>query len=97
MAKSIPDFEPIADWIISHHERWDGQGYPQGLKKTAIPLPCRILALVDTYDAITHDRPYRKAASAGEAIAELQRCAGSQFDPELTTQFIQLLESDHSL
>lgn len=97
MAKSIPDFEPIADWIISHHERWDGQGYPQGLKKTAIPLPCRILALVDTYDAITHDRPYRKAASAGEAIAELQRCAGSQFDPELTTQFIKLLESDHSL
>ena len=95
MAKSIPDFEPIADWIISHHERWDGQGYPQGLKKTTIPLPCRILALVDAYDAMTHDRPYRKAASASEAVAELQRCSGSQFDPELTTQFIKLLESDN--
>ena len=94
MAKSIPDFEPIADWIISHHERWDGHGYPQGLKKTAIPLPCRILALVDTYDAMTHDRPYHKAASEKEAVEELLRCSGSQFDPELTLQFIKMLKNE---
>ena len=91
IASSVPDLEPIADFILKHHERWDGRGYPQGLSGDDIPLPCRILAIVDAYDAMTSDRPYRKAMPREEAIAELQRCAGTQFDPGLVEQFIQIV------
>jgi diguanylate cyclase (GGDEF)-like protein/PAS domain S-box-containing protein len=91
IANSVPDLVPIAPWILSHHERWDGKGYPQGLAGKNIPLPCRILALVDTYDAMTNDRPYRKAASSQDAVLELKKFSGSQFDPELAFRFIELL------
>lgn len=93
MALSEPQLRPIAGWILHHHEWWNGQGYPVGLKGKDIPLECRILALVDAYDAMTFDRPYRKAMSHAEAVAELQRCAGTQFDPELTRRFIRILEA----
>jgi HD-GYP domain-containing protein (c-di-GMP phosphodiesterase class II) len=92
IASSVPDLAPIAEHILKHHEWWDGRGYPLGLSGEDIPLPCRILAIVDAYDAMTRDRPYRKAMSSEEAIGELRRCAGSQFDPELVELFIQLLE-----
>ena len=92
IASSVPDLEPIADYILKHHEWWDGQGYPLGLSGRDIPLPCRILSVVDAYDAMTSDRPYRKAMTREEALAELKRCAGTQFDPELVEQFSQLLE-----
>ncbi len=89
IASSIPDLEPIADLILKHHERWDGQGYPTGASGRDIPMACRILAIVDAYDAMTSDRPYQEALSLEEAIAELRRCAGTQFDPELVERLIE--------
>ncbi len=88
IALSAPELAPIAEWILHHHERWDGSGYPLGLKETEIPLESRILAIADAYDAITNHRPYRKARSQEEAIAELRSCAGTQFDPDLVELFI---------
>ena len=92
IASSVPDLEPIAEWILKHHEWWDGRGYPHGLSGYDIPLPCRILSIVDAYDAMTSNRPYRNAMTSEEAIAELRRCAGTQFDPELVERFIRILE-----
>jgi diguanylate cyclase (GGDEF)-like protein len=92
IARSSPDLVPIADWILKHHEWWNGKGYPFGLKGTDIPLEARILGIVDAYDAMTSDRPYRKALSHGEAIAELLRYSAIQFDPELVVQFTLVIE-----
>lgn len=89
IARSSPDILPIADWILKHHEWWDGTGYPLGIAGKAIPLACRILSIADAYDAMTNDRPYRKAMSHEQAIAELKRCSGMQFDPELIEKFIE--------
>ena len=91
IASSVPDLETIADLILKHHERWDGQGYPLGLSGEDIPLACRILAIADAYDAMTRDRPYRRAMSREKAISELRRFAGTQFDPELVEQFIPII------
>jgi len=88
---AIPRRE-ILPWIESHHERWDGAGYPRGLAGEAIPLEARIIALCDAYDAITTDRPYRNGRSRAEARRELLSHAGSQFDPELTVRFVSLVE-----
>ncbi len=92
IAQSVPDLAPIADWVLKHHERWDGEGYPSGLQGEEIPLPCRILAIVDAYDAMISDRPYRKGMSSEQAVQELRRCAGTQFDPDLVERFVQLLQ-----
>lgn len=97
IALAAPDLVPIADWILKHHEWWNGEGYPLGLKGEEIPLECRILAIADAYDAMTSDRPYRKAITHEEAVKELERCAGSQFDPILTPKFIQVLKHTHSI
>jgi len=91
IAKSSRDLIPISEWILHHHEAWNGQGYPMGLRAEEIPLECRILALADAYDAMTNDRPYRKAMSQAEAIIELRRSAGSQFDPVLAERFIETI------
>ncbi|MBP2652537.1 MAG: diguanylate cyclase with and sensor [Firmicutes bacterium] len=91
IAKSAPDLAPIADWVLKHQEWWNGMGYPLGLAGEAIPLECRILAIADAYDAMTSDRPYRKAMDETMAIEELKRCIGTQFDPELTEPFIQMI------
>lgn len=93
IAMSSPDLAHIANWILKHHEWWNGHGYPQGIKGENIPLECRVLAIVDAYDAMTSNRPYRKAWSQQEALSELKKYAGSQFDPSLVTEFIRVLES----
>ena len=91
IAMSAPDLAPIADWILRHQEWWNGQGYPLGIAGQDIPLACRILALADAYDAMTNDRPYRKAMTHEEARAAIRECAGSQFDPHLATLFLEML------
>jgi diguanylate cyclase (GGDEF)-like protein len=79
--------------ILHHHEHYDGKGYPSGLKGDSIPLEGRILAIADAYDAMTSPRPYREQLSAQQALEELRRCAGTQFDPELVELFCTLIES----
>lgn len=91
IALSAPDLVPIADWILKHHERWDGSGYPLGLGEVEIPLACRMLGIIDAYDAMISDRPYRKAMSHQEAVVEIRRCSGTQFDPSLVEVFTTLL------
>lgn len=91
IAQTTPELAMIADFILSHHERWDGKGYPRGLRGEEIPLVCRVLAVTDAFDAMTNDRGYRRAMSREEAILELKRNAGSQFDPLITTIFIEAL------
>ena len=88
IAMSIHELAPIAEYILYHHERWDGDGYPHGLKGEEIPLLSRILAVIDAYDAMTSDRIYRHALSIEEAVQELKNHAGSQFDPQLVEIFI---------
>jgi putative nucleotidyltransferase with HDIG domain len=83
--------EPIAHWVLHHHERWDGMGYPDGLSGTGIPLGARIIFVADAYDAMTSHRAYRGRLTTQEAVAELERCAGSQFDPEIVTVFAREL------
>ena len=91
---ALPELEAISEWILKHHEWWNGAGYPLGIAGAKIPLECRILAIVDAYDAMTNDRPYRPAMSHQAAITELIHCAGTQFDPELVRLFtgIELTE-----
>lgn len=91
IALSSEDLLHIAEWILRHHEWWDGSGYPIGLAGEAIPLECRILSIADAYDAMTSDRPYRSAMPAAEAMRELERYSGIQFDPELLDPFRDLL------
>lgn len=91
MISKIPLLQRIVPFILHHHEHFDGSGYPDGLAGTAIPLPCRILAVVDAYAAIRSDRPYRRGASKESAIAEIRKHAGSQFDPAVSEAFIMVL------
>lgn len=91
IALSSPEIAPIARAILFHHEWWNGSGYPEGLHGKAIPLISRILAIVDAYDVMTHNRPYKPAMSESDAVDELQRCAGTQFDPFLVEQFIAMV------
>jgi len=91
IVRSVPDLFGIAEAILSHHERWDGTGYPQGLQGKQIPLLSRILALADTYDVMTNGRPYKKSINPGDAVKEIKKCAGTQFDPELVKIFVETL------
>ena len=93
IAKASKELSDIADLILHHHECWNGKGYPDGLAQEAIPLLSRIIAVVDTYDAMTNDRPYRRALTQTQACRELMRCAGTQFDPYLVSEFIEMLKS----
>ena len=83
IAASTPDLMHIAYGILTHHEKYDGTGYPKGLKGEQIPLLSRLLTIVDAFDVMTHDRPYKVRMTAAEAIEELKRCSGKQFDPNL--------------
>ncbi len=89
--RRAPQLEQIVPGVLFHHERWDGHGYPDGLKGEAIPLVARILAVADAFDAMTSDRPYRKGMSIEAAVMELRANSGKQFDPALVEQFIDAL------
>jgi diguanylate cyclase (GGDEF)-like protein/PAS domain S-box-containing protein len=91
IANVIPELATVSNSILKHHEWWDGSGYPLGLKGLDIPLESRILALVDAYDAMTHERPYRRALSPHEAVTEIRKRAGTQFDPQLVKSFTGIL------
>lgn len=92
IAKSIPELSDIANYILHHHERWDGTGYPHGLKGDEIPLLSRLFSVVDTFDAMTQDKPYRRAYSREHAIEYLKDNAGRQFDPNIVNVFIGLVQ-----
>ena len=81
--------EPVSTWVLHHHERWDGRGYPHGLGGEDIPLGSRILFVADAYDAMTSDRIYQEHVAHEEAVAELERCAGTQFDPQVVAVFVR--------
>lgn len=83
-----PDTKEIAEWILCHHERWDGTGYPRGLAGEEIPLIARIICIADAYDAMSSERPYRKPMSTAAIRAEFEKNAGVQFDPGLTERFL---------
>ena len=85
---SASEFSEMAGFVLCHHERWDGTGYPKGLSGEAIPLEARIINVADSYDAMTKDRAYRKGMSLFEAIEELKRNAGTQFDPRIVEVMI---------
>lgn len=89
---NIKRLQKISEWIKAHHEKWDGRGYPDGLKGEEIPLAGRIIALADTYDAMTSTRPYRTALSHEVAISEVKRCSGTQFDPNLAEIFVSVAD-----
>ena len=89
IAQNNVDLAPISEYILSHHERWDGKGYPRGLRGEEIPVLSRILAIVDAYDAMTNERIYSKPRSAEVAAEEILRCAGTQFDPVIARVFVE--------
>ncbi len=91
IVKEFPDLVTVANYILFHHERWDGKGYPSGLRADNIPLPSRILSVADAYDAMTSDRVYRKSMGMEEAIAELTKNAGMQFDPQVVSFFTKAI------
>jgi putative nucleotidyltransferase with HDIG domain len=90
MLDGVPGIRHGLDCVLYHHERWDGAGYPHGLAGEAIPFEARILCVADAYDAMISERPYRPPLSHGDALAEVERCAGSQFDPQVAAAFLGL-------
>ncbi|MBU4541307.1 MAG: diguanylate cyclase [Firmicutes bacterium] len=94
IAKSTPALEHIADYILAHHEKYDGTGYPNGLIAQDIPYLGRIITVVDSFDVMTHSRSYKKANDLSYAIGELKACSGTQFDPEITEVFLKMIEDE---
>ncbi|MBN2642188.1 MAG: PAS domain S-box protein [Victivallales bacterium] len=93
IAMASPELSSIAQYILAHHERWDGKGYPRGIKGESIPLLARILSVVDAFDAMTFTRAYRKAMEREEALAEIRKGAGNQFDPSVVDAFFKVVNS----
>jgi putative nucleotidyltransferase with HDIG domain len=88
----VNGIKEIIDCVLSHHERWDGKGYPKGLREKEIPLAARIVAIADAYDAMTCERTYREVFSKEIALEELQHNAGTQFDPYLVKVFVEMMQ-----
>ncbi|HEY9766048.1 MAG TPA: HD-GYP domain-containing protein, partial [Chroococcales cyanobacterium] len=95
--KDIRQLSHVLPGILNHHERFDGRGYPQKLVGVEIPLVARIIAIADTYDAMTSTRPYRPALDREVAIQEIERCAGTQFDPMIVPFFIRAIRKNPAL
>jgi HD-GYP domain-containing protein (c-di-GMP phosphodiesterase class II) len=83
---------PLAVIVRHHHENWDGTGYPDGLRGKAIPIGARVLSIVDCYDALTSDRPYRRALSHGSAVAMIHERSGTMYDPEIVSAFLRIVQ-----
>lgn len=94
ITQAIPELAPIATLILAHHEWWNGEGYPRGLRGEEIPLLVRIVAVCDAFDVMINGRPYKKPLSVEEALLELKRCAGTQFDPKVVELFVELAKKD---
>ena len=92
-APKDPFLEGAAEIILAHHERWDGKGYPKGLHEDEVPLGARIFMVCDTFDSMTSDRPYRKALSTQQALNEILKYSGSQFDPKVVEAFLDIYET----
>ena len=95
IAMASAELEPIAEYIKAHHEKWNGTGYPSGLKGEEIPLLSRMIAIVDSFDVMTHDRPYHKAMPVELAKLEIIRCAGSHFDPYIADIFVKMIDTSN--
>src|SRR5436305_114375 len=91
IVEHVPGLADVAPAVLHHHERWDGRGYPHGLSREEIPLEARIIAVADSFSAMTTDRAYRPRRAFARARAELEHCAGSQFDPEVVSVFCEEL------
>jgi HD-GYP domain-containing protein (c-di-GMP phosphodiesterase class II) len=85
---SVNEFSEIAEYVLTHQERWDGSGYPQSLKGEEIPIQARMIAIADAYDAMTADRTYHNKITPAAALEEIMKCAGTQFDPEIARVFV---------
>jgi HD-GYP domain-containing protein (c-di-GMP phosphodiesterase class II) len=96
IVESTPELAHIGEALLAHHEWWDGTGYPKRLKGEQIPLISRILAIADAYDVMTHDRPYRKAIATADALREIRKCEGTQFDPHLVEVFVRIMSSNRA-
>ncbi len=94
--KPIPSMSQVLPVVRHHHERWDGRGYPDGLKGEETPLAARIVSVTDSYDAMVSDRPYRKGMPMEAAIAEMKKGAGTQFDPAIAEKFIEMLQREQT-
>jgi HD-GYP domain-containing protein (c-di-GMP phosphodiesterase class II) len=94
IVRSAPSLTRVAGLVRSTHERFDGEGYPDRLEADAIPLGSRIVAVCDAFDAMTAERPYREPVSEDDAVAELRRCAGTQFDPLVVEAFCRVLDRE---
>jgi HD-GYP domain-containing protein (c-di-GMP phosphodiesterase class II) len=94
LLSGVPSLAPALPYVLFHHERWDGGGYPTRRAGAAIPLEGRILAVADAFDAMTSGRPYRPSLSVPEAAQEIRRCSGTQFDPDVADAFLAALEAD---
>jgi len=93
--RNVDDFRNASLVVLHHHERFDGGGYPGNLRNTEIPLGSRIIAVADSYDALTSDRPYRKGRTPSEAVNEIVRCAGTQFDPQVVHAFCESMRRNY--
>jgi putative nucleotidyltransferase with HDIG domain len=91
--KHLPSMNHVIPAVIGHHERWDGKGYPRGLKEENIPLAARCLAVIDSFDAMTSSRPYRESLSVSSALIEIENNIGTQFDPIIATLFVKLVRN----
>lgn len=94
LLRNVPFLLPALEVVANHHERWDGSGYPQGLRGEAIPWAGRIVAVADAFDALTTDRVYRGRRSIGAAVVEIESCSGSQFDPAVVEAFMRAFKAN---